>query len=189
VGATSTENPMVRLRVFAVYSTLFLQYSQPESPISTSKNIFDNLPVFNSVATALFDEITRYLNTGPEHVKNEDLLIWWYEHRHVYPHLSRMALDYHTIPGMSFLKKSDYDTIIDLYQATSVAVERVFSQGRLVLPYVSNRLSAESIRALMCLGDWSLRGFVKDADVLAAAVLPDVDGEEPEIMDGWDKIA
>ena len=41
----------------------------------------------------------------------------------------------------------------------------------------------------MCLGDWSLREFVKDADVLAAAVLPDVDGEEPEIMDGWDKIA
>jgi hypothetical protein len=53
--------------------------------------------------------------------------------------------DYHTIPGMSFKKKSDYDTIIDLYQATSVAVERVFSQGRLVLPYVHNRLSAESI--------------------------------------------
>ena len=95
---------MVRLRVFVVYSTLFLQYSQPESPISTSKNIFDNLPVFNSVAAALFDEITRYLNTGSEHVKNEDLLIWWYEHRHVYPHLSRMALDYHTIPGMTFLK-------------------------------------------------------------------------------------
>ena len=70
----------------------------------------------------------------------------------------------------------------------SIAVERVFSQGRLVLPYICNRLSTESIQALMCLGDWSLRGLVKAADVRAAAVLPDVNGEEPELKEGWDKI-
>jgi hypothetical protein len=79
-------------------------------------------------------------------------------------------------------------SILTTAKATSVAVERVFSQGRLVLPYIRNRLSAESIRALMCLGDWSLRGLVKDADVTAAAVLPDVDGEEPELNEGWDKL-
>jgi len=33
-----------------------------------------------------------------------------------------------------------------------------------------------------------LRGLVKDSDVKAAAVLPDVEGEEPDVMEGWDKI-
>ena len=69
-----------------------------------------------------------------------------------------------------------------------MSVERVFSHGRLVLPYVRNRLSSQSIRALLCLGDWSLQGFVKDGDVNSVAILPDVDGEEPELEEGWDKI-
>jgi hypothetical protein len=68
-----------------------------------------------------------------------------------------------------------------------VAVERVFSQGRFLLSYVRNCLSAQSTRALLCLGEWSLRGLVKDKDVKLAAKLPDVD-EESELEDGWDKI-
>jgi hypothetical protein len=72
--------------------------------------------------------------------------------------------------------------------ASSVAVKRVFSQGRLVLPYVRNRLSAQSTRALLCLGDWSLHGLVKDKDVQAAAQLPDVEGEESELDENWAKI-
>jgi len=41
--------------------------------------------------------------------------------------------------------------------ATTVEVERTFSQGCLVLPYiyVRNRLSSQSTRALMCVGNWS----------------------------------
>lgn len=68
-------------------------------------------------------------------------------------------------------------------------MERVFSQGRLLLPYIRNRLSSESTRALLCLGDWSRRGLVKDADIKAAALLPDVSGEEPPLATGWDNIA
>ena len=73
---------------------------QNESPKKTSTNIFDDLPAFRSVATLdeTINEITRYLQTGPENVKNQDLLEWWYERKHIYPHLYRMALDYHTIP-------------------------------------------------------------------------------------------
>lgn len=71
---------------------------------------------------------------------------------------------------------------------TSVEVERVFSQGRLLLPYIRNRLSSESTRALLCLGDWCRRGFVKDGDIKAAALLPDVAGEEPPLAIGWDSI-
>ena len=72
--------------------------------------------------------------------------------------------------------------------ASSVAVERVFSQGRFLLPYIHNRLSAQSTRALLCVGDWSLRGLIKDSDVKAAVRLPDVEGEEPELEENWDKI-
>ena len=156
---------MVRLRGFSIYSTFHLKYSQPESSILASKNIFDNLLAFNSIATTFVDEIMHYSNTGPEAVKNEDLLVWWYEHRHVYPHLSRMALDYHTIPSMSFFNLWN---MIDLYSAISVAIEQIFSQGWLVLPYVYNQLSAESIWVLMCLGDWSLQGLIKDTDILCS---------------------
>jgi hAT family C-terminal dimerisation region len=48
----------------------------------------------------------------PEDVKNEDVLHWWYEHKHVYPNLSRMALDYHTIPCKSLLLFTRCDAYI-----------------------------------------------------------------------------
>lgn len=72
--------------------------------------------------------------------------------------------------------------------ATSTDVERVFSQGRLVLSHVRNCLSSQSTRALMCLGGWSLLGFVKDSDIFAITVQPEVEGEEEELPDGWDAI-
>jgi hypothetical protein len=73
--------------------------------------------------------------------------------------------------------------------ATSVDVERVFSRGRLTLSHVRSRLSAQSTRALICLGSWSLHGLVKDSDVLAVGTLPDVEGERDLVLeDGWDHI-
>jgi hypothetical protein len=57
------------------------------------------------------------------------------------------------------------------------------------LPYVRNRLSAQSMRAQLGVGDWSLRGHIHDSDVLAASLLPDVEGdEEVEFEEGGDKI-
>lgn len=68
--------------------------------------------------------------------------------------------------------------------ATSVDVERVFSKGRLLLPHVRNRLSVNTIRALLCLGDWSKKGYIHEADIKAAAKLPDIrDGDEQEDSD------
>ena len=51
------------------------------------KNVFDNLPVFCQVEYAKIDELSRYLYTEIKDVKNEDLLRWWHEHRHAFPHL------------------------------------------------------------------------------------------------------
>jgi hypothetical protein len=49
--------------------------------------------------TAL-NEVTRYLQTAPEKV--DDALSWWFERRHIFPRLSRMARDYLTIPREYF---------------------------------------------------------------------------------------
>ena len=51
-------------------------------------------------AKELRDELARYLSTDPEQVV--DVLLWWTECKAIYPHLSRMALDYLSIPGTYF---------------------------------------------------------------------------------------
>jgi hypothetical protein len=72
--------------------------------------------------------------------------------------------------------------------ATSVDVERLFSRGRLLLSHVRSRLSAQSTRALLCLGFWSQLNLVKPEDVNKVTMLPDVEGEEQEMAHGWDSI-
>lgn len=67
-------------------------------------------------------------------------------------------------------------------------MERIFSQGRLLLSHVRSRLSVQSTRALMCLGVWSKLGFVRNNDILQAAVLPEVNGAEDELKMNWDVI-
>ncbi|EIW53734.1 HAT dimerization, partial [Trametes versicolor FP-101664 SS1] len=91
------------------------------------------------------DELTRYLASAPE--PTNDALAWWSERRGMYPHLARMALDYLSIP------------------ATSVDVERTFSRGRRLLSHVRSRLSAQTTRAVLCLGDWVRWDMVRPEDV------------------------
>jgi len=62
------------------------------------QNIFDELPALAAPQMMkLRDEFACYLSTDPKQVKN--VLLWWHEHKSMYPHLSCMALDYLTIPG------------------------------------------------------------------------------------------
>ena len=95
-------------------------------------------------------------------------------------------MDYLSIPGnLSFF------ILLELFisfAAMSVDVEWMFSQGRLLLSHVRSRLSVQLTRALLCVGVWSLLGYVKDNDVKAAAVLPAVDGKEDELAENWDSI-
>jgi len=72
--------------------------------------------------------------------------------------------------------------------ATTVDVERVFSRGRLVLPYVRNRLAVQSTRASLCVGLWSSQGLVKDADIRASLGADEIVGEEGELTKDWDAI-
>jgi hypothetical protein len=62
------------------------------------KNIFDNLLSLAKPQTSHFrDELAVYLLAPIEEA--DDPILWWSEHRAIYPRLSRMALDYLTIPG------------------------------------------------------------------------------------------
>ncbi|RDX49753.1 hypothetical protein OH76DRAFT_1482859 [Lentinus brumalis] len=76
------------------------------------------------------------------------------------------------------------------YLTIPVDIERVFSRGRLLLPHVRNGLSAQSIRALLCLGEWSLLELIDDSDVEATvAKLGELEGDDEILLeDGWDKI-
>lgn len=155
--------------------------------------MFDSLPSLSAPKQhELRDELEKYLSTDPEAV--EDVLMWWHRNRAMYPYLSRMALDYLTIPGVFFYRSHPSQVNSNDYflPATSVDVERVFSRGRLVLSHVRSRLSAQSTRALLCLGSWSLLDLVKDTDVLAVTVLDEVEepegGEELQLDYGWDRI-
>ena len=67
---------------------------------SVSENIFDNMPDLfsgNSRRTLSNDELDLYLKAEPEAVSNP--IQWWHTRRRLFPRLSRMALDYLTIPG------------------------------------------------------------------------------------------
>ena len=62
--------------------------------------MFDTLAALSAPKAAeLRDELARYLSTDPEHT--EDVLLWWTERKSTFPRLSRMALDYLSIPGKS----------------------------------------------------------------------------------------
>ena len=134
----------------------------------------------------LMTELDRYLSTP--HIKDvEDPLSWWYQNRGTFPRLWRMARDYHTIPGMYSYSGSRISGqwLTAGILASSVAVERVFSKGRLIISHICNRLSAESTCALLCLGVWSKMGYVEHADLKHAASLPDV--KEGESWEGEDE--
>jgi len=64
-------------------------------------NMFDSLPALAPPkASDLGSELDRHLSTDVEHVT--DAIGWWHERHHTYPSLSRMALDYLTVPDMYF---------------------------------------------------------------------------------------
>ena len=67
-----------------------------------SGNVFDQLEALAPPKPSdLRSELDRYLNSDVENVA--DAVSWWYEKRTTFPQLSRMALDYLSIPGEPFL--------------------------------------------------------------------------------------
>ncbi|OJT15390.1 Zinc finger BED domain-containing protein RICESLEEPER 3 [Trametes pubescens] len=136
-----------------------------------TENIFEHLETLGPLKpNEVSDELARYLSSDPEDVS--DPIQWWCDRRAQYPNLSRMAIDFLTIP------------------ATSVPVEHLFSIGRLLLPYIRNRMQGQTTRALLCLKSWTQACLVKQTDAKKAAQMSDVegDGSDVEMDEGWDRI-
>lgn len=67
--------------------------------------MFDELPALAAPTQSdLRDELECYLSSDPEHVG--DVLLWWFERQQAYPSLSRMAMDYLSIPGAYYMSYS-----------------------------------------------------------------------------------
>ena len=51
-------------------------------------------------------------------------------------------------------------------------------------------MSVQTTRAVMCVGSWSLAGYVKSADAKKVAQLDDIDseGSDYKMEQGWDRI-
>jgi hAT family C-terminal dimerisation region len=122
-----------------------------------------------------------------EDVAPGDGLKWWHEQRATYPCLPRMALDYLNIPGMFTICL--FICYTNIPAVTSINVEWLFSKGCVVLPYLHNCLLSQSTHALLCLGQWSKLGLIKDED-LRQVICEDLEGDKSkvELPDGWDKI-
>ena len=87
---------MVHQSIFFFYFGIL--YNTFTLPKLKSKNIFDNFPSLTAPRwSELRDELDAFLGTDPESVV--DMIKWWSEKHTTYPWLSRMALDYLTIPG------------------------------------------------------------------------------------------
>jgi len=68
------------------------------------------------------------------------------------------------------------------------AGQRISQPSILILSHIRNCLTVASTRALMCLGAWTKLNLVQNSDIKAAAVLPDIIGDEDELALGWDHI-
>ena len=97
------------------------------------KNMFNELEALAAPkASDLRSEIDRYLSTDVEDVR--DAVMWWTERKSMFLILSRMALDYLSIPGECSHHRH-FPLVSQRFPATSVDVEQVFSRGRLVLSH------------------------------------------------------
>ncbi|KAJ2921688.1 hypothetical protein H1R20_g15399, partial [Candolleomyces eurysporus] len=136
-------HPSYKLRYFkkAGWSSTWIQTAE-----EIANKVVSSSSDSSSKDEELLLELDHYL--APKVVKDiKDPLAWWHKNWGSYPRLWRMARDYLTIPAML------------------VAVECVFSQGRLIISHIQNRLSGQSTRTLMCLGAWTKQNLVKNSDL------------------------
>lgn len=93
-----------------------------------------------------------------------------------------MALDYLSIPRKSL---SAYNSLcLTVPQLRRSLLNISFSQGRILISHIRNCLSAQTARALMCLGAWSRDGMIHARDLVAVTITPAVveEGEDGDVL-------
>ena len=121
--------------IFAAVNDVYKKYYAPKTttPVVEVRKKFSVFPKLK-----LNDELRSFTqrSTDMQGGNSEDVLSWWKAHSKTYPHLSKMARDYLSIP------------------ATSTSSERLFSSGKHLITDSRNLLSAETIQACQCLKSW-----------------------------------
>jgi len=93
--------------------------------------------MFSQTTTSLpdsdVDEFDRYL--ADSCVQTADPLAWWLMNRKVYPNLAKLAISVHTSMGTRLLY-SVYNLTNMFFLASSVAIERSFSRGHILISHL-----------------------------------------------------
>jgi hypothetical protein len=106
-----------------------------KEPTTNSTNIFSH---FNCASEAGKSELEQYLKEdNVNFTNNDDVITYWKERRNKYPKLTEIVLKNISVP------------------ASSAGIERVFSQSKLILSDVRNRLGSESFEKLLLIKNWS----------------------------------
>jgi hypothetical protein len=110
-GDADRLTPEPAKQVGSTYAVTSCQSERQQSGPRAS-NMFDELPAF-AVPKSLQadDELASYLRSETEFVK--EVIQWWHSKTHIYPRLSRMALDHLTILGR--LCTFSHDTLTDMH--------------------------------------------------------------------------
>lgn len=136
--AVNDANPAPKRR--KTYSNPFQEYLEENRCVAPTTEGDDSLEPFE-------DEYQHWISnheSGDAQVR--DPLDYWHQKRFKYPRLSRMALDFLTIPPMS------------------AECERLFSAaGRMVTP-LRSRLDAQVIGTCQVLRSWLRAGIIRDLD-------------------------
>lgn len=74
--------------------------SSSQVDFDDATNWLEDIPIPDAITDA--DELQEYLSQPAERVKVNPLR-WWWDKRHTWPTLSRMALDFLCIPGTLLL--------------------------------------------------------------------------------------
>lgn len=139
---------LAKKKVQKVWETEYKPQSNQPPPTSRTKNVFlTSLYDSDEEEFAQRDEYETYCALPP--VDIEDPLGWWLEttQQKAFPNLSKMAIDYLSIPAMSS------------------EAERLFSSCKITLTDRRNRLGADLLEALECLKSW-LKITDRDAQIL-----------------------
>jgi len=137
--------------IIASFKRLFQRdYKQPESPRDRGDHSRQPRAQVPSLTTSFLfeedyysseaetveanDKVERYLSEAIE--VTDTPILWWKSHEEEYPQLSRIALDYLSIPTMS------------------AECKRLFSIAKLLFSIRRTSLSEETVCMLLCLKNW-----------------------------------
>ena len=151
------------------FASTFNEYKQDDNAESISnagKSVNSDLsaPFPKNVITLdsmeRSSEMDRYLDDARVEAESGfDVLAWWKAHETSYPTLARMARDFLAIP------------------ASSVPSERVFSSATTLVSKKRTRLSDKTIRATLCLKEWSRKDFAPNGVAMVEDVVIEPDSE------------